>query len=308
MAWSSMTELSTCRAAGLRPKETLDRPRMSCSSGNSRRMSSIASRVHKASLRSSSLPVQIVKVSGSSSRSDCGRPKRPQANSTRRRVIRSLSSRDLAMPASSMVSAITAAPNLRASVMRAVAGASPSSKLIEFEHGLAAVELERRLQHRQLGRIDHQRAVDLAAHALDHGGHLGHLVAADEGACRRRARCCPRAPARGPWRRSRPSRRPPAARGTSSSRWRCSARRWRGTRSPGAAARPRTGRPARACAAAARARGTRPEAVLGGPAQHGVEGGDVLGRGAAAAADDVDAVLGDEALDPAGELVRRRAG
>ena len=52
----------------------------------------------------------------------------------------------------------------------------------------------------------------------------------------------------------------------------------------------------------ARAR-PRAEAVLGGPAQHRVQRGDMLGRGAAAAADDVDAVLGDEALEPGGELV-----
>ena len=80
-----------------------------------------------------------------------------------------------------MVSAITAAPNLRARVIRAVAAASPSSKLIEFNDRLAAIELQRRLEHGQLGRVDHQRAVDLAAHPLDHLLHLGHLVAADEG-------------------------------------------------------------------------------------------------------------------------------
>ena len=52
-----------------------------------------------------------------------------------------------------------------------------------------------------------------------------------------------------------------------------------------------------------RARRPRAVAVLGDPAQHRVQRGDVLGRGAAAAADDVDAVLGDEALEPGGELV-----
>ena len=48
------------------------------------------------------------------------------------------------------------------------------------------------------------------------------------------------------------------------------------------------------------------EAILGNPAQHGVQRADVLGRGAAAAADDGDAVLGDEPFGPAGQLVGRQ--
>src|SRR5688500_6555331 len=45
-------------------------------------------------------------------------------------------------------------------------------------------------------------------------------------------------------------------------------------------------------------------AILGAAAQHGVERPDVLGRGAAAAADDADPVLGQEALEPRRELAR----
>ncbi len=46
---------------------------------------------------------------------------------------------------------------------------------------LAAIELERGLEHRQLGRIEHQRAVDGAAQARDDLGHVAALVATDVG-------------------------------------------------------------------------------------------------------------------------------
>ena len=202
-----------------------------------------------------------------------------------------------------MVSAITAAPNLRA---RRHPGGGRRLAVLEIDRvqdRLAAAELERRLEHRQLGGIDHQRAVDLAAHARRRPRSSRRPRRGRRRRCRCRARCCPRAPARGPWRRSRPSRRLPAARGISSSRWRCSARRWPGTtlswRSGTAenseVERRRVLRGAGAC-------GARPVAVLGDPAQHRVQGLDVLDAGAAAAADDVDRVLGDEALGS-----RRRA-
>ena len=89
-AWSRNTLFSTCRAAGFRPKEMLDRPRMIWMSGNSSRIMRMPSSVHWPSLRSSSLPVAMVKVSGSISRSDCGRPCWSQANSTSRRAMREL--------------------------------------------------------------------------------------------------------------------------------------------------------------------------------------------------------------------------
>ena len=131
LAWSRNTELSTWRAAGFRPKLMFDRPRMIWISGNSAAIRSIPSRVSRPRRRSSSLPVQMVKVSGSISRSWRGRPC-ASANATRRRAISTLRSAVLAMPGSSMVSAITAAPNFLASARRAAGGSSPSSKLIEL--------------------------------------------------------------------------------------------------------------------------------------------------------------------------------
>jgi hypothetical protein len=49
------------------------------------------------------------------------------------------------------------------------------------DHGLAAVQLERRLEDPELGRIEHQRTVDRAAQAADDLMHVGDLVAADVG-------------------------------------------------------------------------------------------------------------------------------
>ena len=48
------------------------------------------------------------------------------------------------------------------------------------DHRLAAVQLERRLEHAELGRIEHERAVD-RARAGRHLAHVGDLVAPDVG-------------------------------------------------------------------------------------------------------------------------------
>ena len=114
---------------------------MICTSGNASRISLIPSSVHCPSFRSSSLPVATVNVSGSISRSDCGRPCLSHANSTSRRVTASLASGVLAIPSSSIVSAITAAPNFLASSSRSRGASSPSSKLIELMIGLPPCSL-----------------------------------------------------------------------------------------------------------------------------------------------------------------------
>ena len=68
------TLLSTARAAGLRPKEMFDRPRMMPQRGNTREISAIPSSVSRPRRRSSSLPVAMVKVSGSKRMSSSGSP------------------------------------------------------------------------------------------------------------------------------------------------------------------------------------------------------------------------------------------
>ena len=253
------------------------------------------------SLRSSSLPVQIVKVSGSISRSELRQAEAAAGEVDQAARDPSLSlARTWPCRPRRWSARSPPAPNLRASVMRAVGGASPSSKLIELSTRLAAVELERGLEHRQLGRIDHQRAVDLAAHAARRPRSSRPPRRGRRRRCRRRARCCPRATCSRPM-ATQPSQSPAA----------CSSRNFFEPlalqRSPidriGVLLAQRHGREQRgerrACAAAARGLRTRPVAVLGQAAEHRIERRDVLGRGAAAAADDVDPVLGDEALEPA---------
>ena len=193
------------------------------------------------SLRSSSLPVAMVKVSGSISRSDCARPCWSQAKSTSRRGDRAACrSAVFAMPTSSMVSAITAAPNRFASLSRSVRVPLAVLEIDRVDDRLAAMQLQRGLDHRRFGAVDHQRRVHRGGEAADHLVHLAQSRRGRRRRCRCPARASPRRSARGPWRRSRPSRASPAARATSSSRWRCSARRWRRWRSPGAAAPPGT--------------------------------------------------------------------
>ncbi|CAM5413949.1 hypothetical protein STANM309S_01992 [Streptomyces tanashiensis] len=127
---SRKTELRTIRAAGLRPKEMFDRPRVVCTSGWRRFSSRIASIAAMPSFRDSSWPVQIVKVRVSIRMSDSLIPQLPVRSSMRRSAIATLCSAVLACPSSSIVSAISAAPCSFASAVTCAkrdSGPSPSS-------------------------------------------------------------------------------------------------------------------------------------------------------------------------------------
>ena len=124
------TEFSTWRAAGLRPNETLDRPRVVCTFGCRRLSSAIASIVSIPSRLVSSWPVAIGNVRQSRMMS-CSRI--PQFT-VRSRISRSATSifhgAVRAWPRSSMVSATTAAPCSRItgiSLAIRESGPSPSS-------------------------------------------------------------------------------------------------------------------------------------------------------------------------------------
>ena len=188
-------------------------------------------------MRSSSLPVQIVKVSGSISRS-----RRRQAVLVAGEIVAAARRcaacrrRPSPCPASSMVSAMTAAPKCLRERQALVGRLLAVLEIDRVDDRLAAVELERRFEHRRLGRVDDQRRVDRAAHAADDLGHLGDLVAADEGGAdveRVRAfldllaaHLDAAVPVAGFLQLAE----------LLASRWRCSARRSRDRRSPGAAA------------------------------------------------------------------------
>ena len=129
------------------------------------------------------------------------------------------------------------------------------------------------------------------------------FVAADEGGANiERVRAFLDLLAR-PSRRSRPSRRVPETRGSAWSRWRCSARRSRDRRSPGAAAPGRRARrptePNGRCA-------DRRAGAASVPSRRSMASSAAIwsGVGAAAAADEIDAVLDDEALQPLCQFAR----
>ena len=98
------------RARGERPKETLETPSDVSTPGSSRLMAEMPSMVSTAESIHSSSPVASVNVSASKIRSSGARPYSSTQMSWILRATRTFSSRVLAMPASSMVSATTAAP------------------------------------------------------------------------------------------------------------------------------------------------------------------------------------------------------
>ena len=123
------------RAAGFRPKDTLDTPRVVCTAGYRRLSSAIASIVSTASRRVSSWPVATGKVRQSTTMSSRRIPQRPVRVSTSRVATATLWAAVRAWPVSSIVRAMTAAPCSRTSGMifsNRDPGPSPSSKLTEL--------------------------------------------------------------------------------------------------------------------------------------------------------------------------------
>ena len=168
---------------------------------------------------------------------------------------------------------------------------------------LAAIERQRRSQHLVLGGIEHQRRGDGTTHARDHLGHVGDLVAADEGGA--------------DIERVGPFIDLFAADGDAAVPVTFFLQTAEGAGTVGVAAfadgevgvllterhlgvkRRRRWQPMDAPPTGPGAR-----SVAAEPAQHVVEGLDVLDIGAATPAHHVDAVLLDEALHPLGELIR----
>ena len=172
------------------------------------------------------------------------------------------------------------------------------------EHALAAIELEGRLEYGELGRIEYEGGRDRVAHAAHHLGHLGDLVAADEsGADVERVR------ALGHLLASHLDAALPVARLLEAAELPAAVRvaaladrkvgallaqrdlavKGGEARHPKRLAAPRHG----------------PQGAPRPPPEHGIECSDMRLVAAAAAADDVDAVLLDEALEPLGHLLGR---
>ncbi len=130
--WCRKTELSTARAGWPTPKLTLETPSDVFTPGISCLMRRMPSIVATADGRHSSSPVVSVKVRQSKISSSGSRPCSSQAICLMRWAISTLRSAVLAMPTSSMVSAISAAPCCTASGITVSALARPASRLIEL--------------------------------------------------------------------------------------------------------------------------------------------------------------------------------
>ncbi len=130
--WWRKTELSTARAGGETPKETLDTPSEVLTPGISALILRIPSIVSTADGFHSSSPVVRVKVRASKIRASGSSPCPSQTISLIRRAISSLRAAVLAIPVSSMVRAIRAAPWLIASGATWSSLARPASRLTEL--------------------------------------------------------------------------------------------------------------------------------------------------------------------------------
>ncbi len=108
--WCRKTELRAARAGGETPKETLETPSEVFTSGISALIRLIPSIVSTAEGRHSSSPVVSVKVSASKISASGSRPCSSQQSSRIRLATSTLRSAVFAIPSSSMVRAITAAP------------------------------------------------------------------------------------------------------------------------------------------------------------------------------------------------------
>ena len=206
----------------------------------------------------------------------------------------------MAMPISSIVRQTSAAPKRRASSATRLGLLLAGFEVDRVDDRAPAVELQRLLDHVDLRGVDHQRQAALRGPRARPGWTCPSLRRGPRRRSSGPARARRPRPARSGWRTRRRSRRPAARRGTSSSRSRSRARRRRAAAVPasGPSARTRS-RPVRAASIVRAGRG---EAVERLP-----ERADMVRRGAAAAADDVQADFARQFAQRGGERVAARA-
>ena len=130
--WCRKTEFRTERAGTPMPKETLETPSEVLTPGSSDLISRMPSIVSTAEGFHSSSPVVSVKVSASKISASGSMPCSSQTSSLMRWAISSLRSRVLAMPTSSIVSAISAAPWALATGTTLSSLSRPASRLTEL--------------------------------------------------------------------------------------------------------------------------------------------------------------------------------
>ena len=176
--WCRKTEFRTLRAGRPMPKLTLETPSEVLTPGSSDLISRMPSIVSTADGFHSSSPVVSVKVSASKISSSGSIPCSSQTSSWMRWAISSLRSRVLAMPTSSIVSAISAAPcamaigTTRSSLSRA------GLEVDRVDDRAAGDLVERGLDHVGLGGVDLDRRRLRERDLLGHEPHLLVLVLA----------------------------------------------------------------------------------------------------------------------------------
>ena len=176
------TEFSTWRAAGLRPNETLDRPRVVCTLGCRRLSSAIASIVSIPSRLVSSWPVAIGNVRQSTMMS-CSRI--PQF--TVRSADQPLGDLDLPRRGAGLAALVDGQRDHRRAVLAdhrhqlGHPGVRAVAVLVvhRVDDRAAADQLEARLDHRGLGRVEHQRQRRGGAEPAGDLAHVGDAVPAD---------------------------------------------------------------------------------------------------------------------------------
>ena len=130
--WCRNVELSTARAGGPMPNDTLETPSEVLTSGSRSLISRMPSIVSTADGFHSSSPVVSVNVSASKISSSGSIPCSSHTSSWMRSATSSLRSRVLAMPSSSIVSAISAAPCSSAIGVTLSSLSRPASRLTEL--------------------------------------------------------------------------------------------------------------------------------------------------------------------------------
>ena len=170
--------MSTARAGGETPKETLETPSEVFTPGSSALIRRIPSIVSTAEGFHSSSPVVRVKVRASKISASGSRPCSSQARSRIRFAISTLRSAVFAIPTSSIVSAISAAPWAFASGTTTSALSRPASRLIELTIARPGICSSAMLDHLGLGRVDLDRRRLGQGDPLDHLAHLLVLVGA----------------------------------------------------------------------------------------------------------------------------------
>ena len=175
------TELSTWRAAGFRPKETLESPRMVETPGSSALIGRMPSMVSMPSCRLSSMPVESGQREGVEEQV-LGRE--PVALD---RDVADVAGRpQLPLRRSGLALLVDAGAHDRGAELagQAEEGVEPGAGLVALlevdrvEDGPAADPLQRGPHDGPLGRVDHERHAGLGAEAAGHLGHVRHAVGA----------------------------------------------------------------------------------------------------------------------------------